>query len=903
VAFESTDRQTRVTTMLGEPVHRTILAFDIEGSTRPERRDSDRLRMRVALYRLLEQALGRAGVQRSDYECLDQGDGVLVLLNSEVPKTRVLPWLVLRLAVSLGRYNRTAAVSSRLRLRTVLHAGQVAHDAHGYTSRDLNLTFGLLDTGLLRSFLANTHASLVLLVSDSVYGDIVEQGYGDIDADAFQPVHVDGKGIDTRAWVYLPGRRNALAASQHAGISQTLAPPSVVVPHELLADIPDFTGREVEGDRLLTALGPTGTTSPPVVVIHGVGGVGKSALAIHAAHRLVSRFPDGQLYVDLQGATAGVRPLDPGEVVGRLLRALGVGGRDIPVKVDEAAARFRSLVAGRRVLLVLDNAVSAIQVRPLLPASPTCAALITCRQRLASLDGAAHLHLDVLPSEQATCLLGRLAGADRLAAELCAAADLARQCGYLPLALRIAGARLAARPSWPVHALVERLADERTRLDELELVDLAVRSSFQLSYQALKGSADDRERMSARLFRLLGLHCGPEIGSWTAAALLGAPVTLAEMALERLVDAQLLATSGPGRYRMHDLLLLFAREQAGEDEAAAERLAALQRMLESYLATTHRANTLLQPAAVGGSGWQVEALTPPLADRAAAFAWFESERANLLAVAQQAADSPDPMPDIVVRLTEVMFWFLVMRTYWRDMEQVNQLAFGVARQRGDRHGEAVALNDLGHAEMGLGHPDRAIGCLEQSSLIFGELGAPLWEHVSLANLGAVYREQGQIERAVDCLERSLTCFRSIGVPISESTALTNLGLAYCEQGRFNDGIDCLEQGLRIRCEIQDLHGEATTISNLGEVHYRAGLPHAAITCYETSLRIYREMAEHRREAETLWRLGCARHELGQQSHARALWQEARAIFEELGVRPPTPEGFEPGSRIPISELC
>jgi tetratricopeptide (TPR) repeat protein len=880
---------------LGEPVHRTILALDIEGSTRPERRDSDRLRMRAELYRRLEQVLDRAQIKRREYRCTDQGDGILILLSPEIPKTRVLPWLILRLAAGLNRYNRTATPRCRLRLRAVLHAGEVASDAHGHSSKDLNLTFRLLDSDALRRPLAEASTSLVLLVSQSIYDDIVRQGYRDIDATAFRPLRVVGNDTDAPAWLYLPGRHNDVDAGERpSGYDLATTPRSaLLVPHELPADVLNFTGREAELARLLTTLTDKALASCPVVAMHGVGGVGKSALAVHAAHRLASRFPDGQLYVNLQGATAGLRPLSPGELVARLLRGLGVDGRDIPVEVEEAAARFRSLMAGRRVLLVLDNAVSAVQVRLLLPASPTCAAIVTSRQVLATLDGASQLHLDVLPPRQAIRLLGKFCGAMRLTAEPHATEDLARQCDYLPLALRIAGARLAGRPSWPVRALAERLADKRTRLDELELADLAVRSCFHVGYQALNGSADTRERQLARLFRLLGLHRGSDFGVWTAAALLKTSPTIAEAALEQLVDAQLLETPARHRYRMHSLLLLFAREQADRDEPEVERRAALRRMLDCYLATAHRGQRLLQPTAVGGSGWSVEAATPPLASRAEAFAWFEDERPNLLAAAHQAADGPAPFWDFTTRLAEVMFWFFKVRSYWRDSEEINHLALRVARQCGDRHGQALALNDLSYGYAGLGRLDRAVDCLEQSSRLFAEMKDPLWEHTSIGALGAVCRELGQLDQAVECLERSLRHCQQIGDnPSGESAALNNLGLTYSDQGRLADAIDCLQQSLTICIKTQNRFGEAVVISNLGEAHYRAGRLDTAIEFYERSLLIHREIGDRCREAETLWRLGWVQDALDQQAQAHACWNAAQAIFKELDVTPPTQQEFQ-----------
>lgn len=395
--------------------------------------------------------------------------------------------------------------------------------------------------------------------------------------------------------------------------------------------------------------------------------------------------------------------------------------------------------------------------------------------------------------------------------------------------------------------MAERLADERTRLDELELADLAVRSCFQVGYQALNSSADALERLAARLFRLLGLHRGTDVGVWTAAALLDSSSAIAEAALEQLVDAQLLETPTRRRYRMHSLLLLFAREQADRDEPEAGRQAAIRRMLDCYLATAHRGQRVLQPAAVGGSGWSVEAPTPPITSRAEAFSWFEDERIDLLATAHQVADDPVSLPEFIPRVAEVMYWFSLVRSYWRDAEELNQLVLRVARQRGDRHGQAVALNDLGYTYAASGRFDWATECLEESARIFAELEDGLWEYISIGVLGAALREQGRLDRAIGCLDQSLRI--------------------------------CRESG--------NLFGEAVAISNLGEAYYRAGAPGAAIKFYERSLVIHREMRDRCREAETLWRLGWVRDALGQPAQARSCWNAAKAIFKELGMPPPT----------------
>ena len=339
------------------------------------------------------------------------------------------------------------------------------------------------------------------------------------------------------------------------------APVEVVVPRQLPADVATFTGREGELARLIGALEAEDRPAPVVCALQGAGGIGKSALAVHAAHRLAGRFPDGQLYVDLHGATDGLSPLAPLEVLGRFLRGLGMEPAAVPTDVEEASAAFRSRVAGRRLLVVLDNARDAAQVRPLLPATPGCAVLVTSRRLLASLDGASHLHLDILPAVDAVELLGRLAGRERVAGEPGPAAEVARWCGWLPLALRISGARLAARPGWPVRALAERLADEQRRLDELDLPDVGVRASFAVSHHELVASTDPLDRAAAGAFGLLGVLDGADVGVPVVARLLDQPADESERVLERLVDAQLLETPSPGRYRLHDLLRLYAREQ------------------------------------------------------------------------------------------------------------------------------------------------------------------------------------------------------------------------------------------------------------------------------------------------------------------------------------------------------
>ncbi|HEY7198562.1 MAG TPA: helix-turn-helix transcriptional regulator, partial [Candidatus Dormibacteraeota bacterium] len=443
------------------------------------------------------------------------------------------------------------------------------------------------------------------------------------------------------------------------------------VPRELPRPAADFTGRDAELAELLALLDPPGPGGgEPVVIsaIDGMGGVGKSALAIHAAHRVVAdgRYPDGQLYVDLQGSTAGVPALGPLDALGRLLRSLGLDPSAIPTDVEEAAARFRSLAATRSLLVLLDNAHGADQVRPLLPGSPTCGVLVTSRQALTMLEGSHALHLDVLPRRQALELLGHVVGPDRVAAEPVAAAEVVRWCGGLPLAIRIAAARMAARPSWPVQALADHLADATRRIEELRAGDAAVRASFDVSLHALLAGRDARDRDAAAAFGLLSLPDGPDLGVPVAARLLDAAEPAAQAWLERLVDAQLLETPRPGRYRFHDLVRLYAREHAAARQPEDERRAALTRAMGFYTATAWGTLAVLRPGdrrlAAADPRWTAGGLAFDTAP--AALAWLETERANLLAGITQAAAGAAVAPELPGQLTQALFGFCYARSYW-----------------------------------------------------------------------------------------------------------------------------------------------------------------------------------------------------------------------------------------------
>lgn len=649
-------------------------------------------------------------------------------------------------------------------------------------------------------------------------------------------------------------------------------PPKPARPFQLPPDIAEFTGRHAElvtlRGRLLPVAGEPGR-AVVISAIDGKPGIGKSALAIHLAHAIAAQFADGVLCVNLRGAEP--EPLAPVQVLERFLHALGVPDQQIPGDLDAAVASYRSVLAAKQVLVVLDNAASAAQVRPLIPGNPGCAALITSRTPLADLEGSAPLTLDLLPETDAVTLLARLAGQDRVDADPASAAQVVRQCGLLPLAVRIAGARLRARPHWPLATLVVRLADERRRLGELAVGELAVRSSFLLSYQGLKPD-------EARMFRLLGVLSGPDATPGVAAALTQRASAEVGATLERLVDAQLVETPTPGRYRLHDLLRLFAREQVEADETEPARRAALERALGWYLATAGHANELLMPTSMrptSGNG-------SPFEDQHAALAWLEAERANLVAVAKHAAEhTVAAIVSVAWRLSDTLWRFFDLRKHWADWQDVSEAALRAARRADNAAAAARQLSSLGMIAREQRRFEEAITYQEQSLTVCREFGSRDGEATALNSLGIIFWQQQRLDEAVACFEQCLTLHRELGDREGEDKVLNNLGNVFAEQQRFDEAIACLEQSLAISREIG---GSARrTLNSLGDLYRSQGRTAEAIAGYEQSLAICRQVGDRHTEASNLRKLGLTIQAVQGVHAARAYWADALAIFTELGA--------------------
>jgi DNA-binding SARP family transcriptional activator len=666
-------------------------------------------------------------------------------------------------------------------------------------------------------------------------------------------------------------------------LAEARAPRSVPVPAQLPADVADFTGREDQVKHLCDLLASGGVDADPgavrIALVAGSGGLGKTSLAVHAAHRVRASFPDGQLYVDLFGATP--HPLPAGDVLARFLRDLGVDGRDVAVDEDERAARYRTVLAGRRILVVLDNARDAAQVRPLLPGSASCAVLVTTRSRMPDLASTRLVDLNVLDDDEALALFTRIVGDERAAAEPEATAELLLACAGLPLAIRICAARLATRSGWTIRAMAGRLRDEHRRLDELRAGDMAVRASFEVSFASLPTGTRAGGIAPADAFRLLGLWQGPSISSAAVAALFGTPEYLAEDALEALVDAHLLESTTADRYKFHDLLRVYSSERAVADLSAQVRDAAIDRLLAWYMRTADAAATVVSPHRYNVPLDAAPDNQAPLSFVTAedALAWYDSERVNIVAATRQASQCG--LHEIAWRLPAPLFSVFSRRGNWADLITTNKIALNSARQAGNRRGEAWVLNTLGQA-LGVIRDSESIGCLEQSLAIRREIGDRMGEAQAANNLADAYEALGRGEEAVDLLRHALELNRTVGNRYGEAVALSNLGAALLHLDRAAEAIDFLRQSQGIFTEIGFLDGAGYALHSLGRCYLSLGRDAEALDCLQQALDSHLAAGNRNRQAVTLRSLALAQSRSGLSAQARESWNQAAAIFDDLG---------------------
>jgi tetratricopeptide (TPR) repeat protein len=657
-------------------------------------------------------------------------------------------------------------------------------------------------------------------------------------------------------------------------------PPAIPpVPRQLPPGTRHFVGRALELEIMTEILDASGTEAPAEVVIGGPAGIGKTALALHWAHQSAHRFSDGQLYVDLHGfAPAGV-PVSAEAAVRGFLQALGVAANKIPQDMDVRAALYRSLLADKRMLVVLDNARDEAQVRPLLPASPRSMVVITSRNQLSGLaatDGARLLSLEVLSPEEAIQLLTARVGTDRVTAQQATIADIARLCGRLPLALAIAAARAATRPALSLTAVAIELHDADRRLEVLDTGDptASVKAVFSWSYRQLS-------QESARMFRLLGLHAGPDISVRAAASLAGVVELQARRLLDELARAHLIIEHVRGRYTFHDLLHAYAADTASAYDSEAARSGAVGRILDHYLHTAHRGATLLQsaqepiPLTPAGPGTTPEQLT----DHQQALTWFDAEHAVLLAAVSLATQSGFGTHSW--QLAWAMTPYLTRRGEYQERVTTQRQALAAAAHVDDVSGQAVSSRLLAQASDILGDHEQAIAHYSKSLMFYRRLGSRMGEAKIHQCLGLLAEHQGRYSDAIGEVEKSLTLFRAISDKAGEVEALNNLGWYYSLAGDARKAQELCQQALTLNAETGHRWAEASILDSLGYTEHLLGNFGQAAACYERALNISRELGYRLNEADILTHLGDTCHAEGNLPRARGAWMQALAIFEEL----------------------
>jgi tetratricopeptide (TPR) repeat protein len=648
-------------------------------------------------------------------------------------------------------------------------------------------------------------------------------------------------------------------------------------PAQLPADVAAFTGRTdelAELDRMAAQ-----SSDMVISVVSGTAGVGKTALAVRWARQAASTFPDGQLYVNLRGYDPG-QPVPPGDALAGFLRALGMAGPDIPPGEDERAAAYRSLLDGRRLLVVLDNAASVEQVRPLLPGCPSCLVVVTSRDSLVGLvarHGARRLDLDILPLPDAVGLLRTLIG-DRVDAEPRAAAALARQCARLPLALRVAAELAAASPGSLLEELAGELAGEQRRLDLLDAGGdgrTAVRGVFSWSYRHLSADA-------ARAFRLAGLHPGPDFDAYAVAALTGVTATGARDVLALLARAHLVQPAGAGRYGMHDLLRAYASSLAVAHDGDAVQDAALAGLYDYYLRTASGAMDVLVPGEKHFRPRVPPVGTPaPRVDSAAeARAWLDAERATIVAVAVHAARQGAPW--YTTRFAATLYRYLETGGHHADAVLIHGHAREAARLVGDRAAEATALTNLGIISWRQGRYQQAVSYHRQAMAASVEIGDPAGKATALGNLGIVYERQGRYDEAAGCHRQGLALCRETGDRSGEARGLGNLGSVAARQGRYEEAVSWYQQALTLFREIGDRTGEASALPDLGLAYQQLGRYEQAVDCYQQALAVFRESGDRTGEAEALNGVGAIMLSTGRPDEARVQHTAALTLAGQIG---------------------
>ena len=717
------------------------------------------------------------------------------------------------------------------------------------------------------------------------------------------------------------GRDLVAAGGDLAGTPEPLGG-SAAATRMLPRDISGFTGRTSELARLTATLADAASLGG-VVGIHAIGGmagIGKTTLAVHAAHQLAGQFPDGQIFLPLHAHTPGQQPVDPADALASLLLAAGISAQAIPPGLEPRAGRWRDHLAGKKVLLVLDDATGHEQVRPLLPGTAGSLVLITSRRRLTALEDAAVISLDTLPPEEAADLMTRLADRPDIEPGDDGIAEITRLCGYLPLAIGMLARQLHHHPAWTAASLAAELAAARDRLELIHAENLSVAAALNLSYQDLTSG-------QRQLFRRLGLHPGPDIDTHAAAALNGTSLLTARRHLQALYDQHLISEPTPSRYRLHDLIKEHAQTLAATNDPAINETA-ISRLLDYYLntalaASRHTPSANWSPAAASLPPARPPECAPPVGTDKQAVAWLEAERANLHAAASYAAASGPLQPAMLI--PAAMTSFLHVRGHWDQAIALHQTALAAAQQAEDRAEQGRALNRLASTQIFLANDFTAADAtLRQSLALHDDLDDQGGQADALNGLGTVHWLTGDYPAAITCHQQALELFRDIGNLCGQAQALNGLGAIRCMTGDYQAATTSHQQALRLFHDIGHHHGQSEALTHLGAVQRLTGdyaaaaasfrlaqtLNHdlgdrykdawmrselgvlnrltgdypAAATHDQQALERWRSLSERSNQARTLNELGLVQQLTGDYPAAEASHQQALRLFHELGQR-------------------
>jgi tetratricopeptide (TPR) repeat protein len=861
----------------GAAVHRTIMVVDVEGYGDLRRTNPNKIAIRQGLYRALQAAFAAAEVPWNECEHFDQGDAVFVLAPPHIAKAPFVESLPPALAEALRQYNANHIDREQICLRMVVHAGEVVYDEHGLAGNAVIHAFRLLDARPLKTALAESTGVLALIASSWFFDEVIRHSTA-IDPATFRPTQVAVKETRTVGWIALPDRPHPPDAGLLAAAPRHTAMP---VPQQLPAAPPGFIGRSDEFAALTNALNGAAERQDRAVVISavaGAGGIGKTWLALHWAHQHLEQFPDGQLFVDLRGFSPDEQPMPTSVAVRGFLDAFAIDPARIPANLHAQAALLRSLLAGKRMLIVLDNATDTGQISALLPGSATCTVVVTSRHHLTGLisgHGARHLSIDVLTESEARALLSSRLGEERLAAEPAAVDELLACCNGFPLALSIVAGRAETYSELSLAELAVELREAQLSLWDEHDPTASLPTVLSWSYRAL---SDEQ----ARLFELLGIAPGPDISLPAAVSLAGRSTGHVRAALRGLQRASLLGQVSCGRYRMHDLIRHYAADQAHRRLSATDRETALRRVVDFYLHTAHAGSRLLypyrgtlnlQPLATGCT-------RQTLSDETSVMAWFDAEHHSLRAAQRLAAQRGWSL--LVWQMGWALNTFHRRRGYIHDDIDTWMAGLAAARQLGDSTAEAWAHRFLAHGyvRMGLDKTSEAYAHLQAALTI-----SPQADIVSVAPQMPIDRlddvgqpECDEIRRTLSDLAKGLRLYEAVQDPLWEADAHSAMGWLLAQLDEYHEARNHCESALVLFREHFDRTGEAATLDSLGYIALRSGRHEDSLTYYYQALALRRDIGDAYNEADNLSRLGDAHAAANQHDEARKAWQQALSLY-------------------------